>query len=160
MPVYIFGDTQNGAIVHDGLADAVKRILDKLDDGVGARVLERVEDIVDTARPQVPVKTGKLRASLDSYIRTTESDIAVGAKMGGTRAPYAYQVAFKRPRRLALGPRRKGVLASQVFGPRQYDVPTENAGKNVFATLIRRPMQRAIDEVANDVVAAMVEAVG
>lgn len=160
MPTYLFGSVGNGAVIKDGLSDVINHMLRNLDDGIAQRVLDRVEGIVAQAEPQVPVLTGKLRASLDSYVRASESDIAVGARMGGSRAPYAFKVRFKRAKRLAFGnPRRKGVRVADLQGPRQYAPGiTPYAGQNVFQVLIRRPILQSVDALAEDVVAAMVEA--
>lgn len=158
MPTYLFGSAGNGAVIKDGLSDAIRHILRNMEDGIGDRVLERVEDIVDRARPQVPVRTGKLAASLDPYIRSSETEIAVGARMGGTRAPYAFKVRFKRARQLAFGKRRKGVRVAELQGPRMYANASQYAGQNVFQVLIRRPMLLDVDELAKDVADGLAEA--
>ncbi len=112
------------ATLSDGLEDALRRIVDRAT-GTAGRVLgETLDGIEAAASNAMPVKTGKLRASLERYTNVGRNEVRSGLRLGSDRAPYAYKVKFA-----------KG---------------TPQAGKNVFQELIRKPAVAAIDKVVGE----------
>ena len=85
---------------------------------------EELDDIEAAAAQAMPVRSGKLRASLQRYTNIGHDEVRSGLRMGSTAAPYAYKVKFA-----------KG---------------TPLAGRSVFQELLRKPAVAAIDEVVGE----------
>jgi hypothetical protein len=127
---YKFGDATAGADISDGLRDVINLMLDHAGDGAGRVMLDHVERIVEDAEPNVPVRTGALKASLHSYVRSSSEEVRVGASMGdGIKGENAFKIKFsEKPNKHAFAP-----------------------GKGVFQTLIKKPVQSAIGAITNDI---------
>ena len=160
MTTYKFGDDKNGAVIKDGLTDQIDAILNNLQGGIGSRVKTRVEAIVKRALPQIPVRSGDLKASTETYVRLTETEITVGAGMGHHgKAPYAYKVKFSKglnKRERSKVSRGKSLTYRRMMEADEL-ANSPYAGKSVFQSLIRKPMDAAVTELHNDVLDAMVE---
>lgn len=112
------------ATLSDGLEDALRRIVERAT-GTAGRVLgAKLDDIEAAAAQAMPVRSGKLRASLQRYTNIGHDEVRSGLRMGSTAAPYAYKVKFA-----------KG---------------TPLAGRSVFQELLRKPAVAAIDEVVGE----------
>lgn len=112
------------ATLSDGLEDVLRRIVDRATGSAGRVLGAALDEIKDAATQAVPVKSGKLRDSLQRYTNIGESEVRSGLRMGSAIAPYAYKVKFA-----------KG---------------TPLAGKNVFQELLRKPAVAAIDQVVGE----------
>ena len=160
MATYKFGDDRNGAIIKDGLTDTIDAILNNLEGGIGARVKRRVDKIVAAALPQIPVRSGDLKDSTETYVRLSETEITVGAGMGHHgKAPYAYKVKFSKglnKRERSKVSRGKSLTFRRLMEAGDM-AASPYAGKSVFQSLIRRPMDDAVTQLNNDVLDAMVE---
>ena len=109
------------ATLSDGLEDAIRRIVDGISGGAGRVLTQELDGIAARALGEIPVRSGRYRASVGRYLDVRREEVRSGIRAGGANAPYAYMVKFGK-----------------------------KSGKkgNVFAELIRKPAVAATDKVA------------
>ena len=149
-------------MLDDKLSDTIRKMIEEGPARIAKPLLDVTEQIADDALDLVPVRSGKLKASVQAFSRIFPEEVRAGVRMGNASAPYGYKVKFAAG--LTKAERRKMDKGRSIPYARLMaaDMATSHkfAGVNVFKAVVRDPALAAVDRLIVELGPAFVGAAG
>jgi hypothetical protein len=118
-------------IITGDLSRAVREFLARSETAIVREVVLAADRVATEAQAGAPVKTGRFRGSIESYVQAGQAQIRAGVRVGGATAPYARYVRFSRRERAIVGPIAPGAARADLGELRG----------TAYQLLVQRPMR-------------------